>query len=461
MNIEKNNSSIKLLIGVACALIIILSGCGGSSDNTEPVLAPTSSWEIIQTKILEPNCVSCHSAGTSFAKQSGLVLSSEVAYNQLIDRAPKNLAALNDGLMLLETKGLESLSSSFLWEKINVVGQEHFYQDHPGYGEIMPLGIPSLTNGELAFIHAWIVAGAPDTGFIADESLLENTSRFELPEEDFTVPTIPESGYQMHLGPFDVKPNFERELYEYQILGNTEAIYVDQIEITMRKGSHHFILYDFDSGTPLPQTNVIRDIRDENNQFVIPTITSIVNQVFVFGTQLRNTNYSYPEGVALKVPAGKGFDLNTHYANYSDETVVGELYVNLHTRPVSEVKHIAHELFLSEQNFSLPPKKESTVAAEYIFNNKRQVFMLTSHAHQHMKEFRIYIKGGSRDGELVYYTNDWEHPVLLEYDPPITLNAGEGLRGEAIYDNQTDRTLKFGLLSLDEMMIIFGSYYTE
>ena len=45
--------------------------------------------------------------------------------------------------------------------------------------------------------------------------------------------------------------------------------------------------------------------------------------------------------------------------------------------------------------------------------------MLNAHTHQHMKEFRIFINGGSRDGELVYYTDDWEHPVILELNPPL------------------------------------------
>ena len=78
-----------------------------------------------------------------------------------------------------------------------------------------------------------------------------------------------------------------------------------------------------------------------------------------------------------------------------------------------------------------------------------------------MKEFRIFLKGGNRDGELVYYTNDWEHPPIIEFDPPITLDPGQGFTAEAIYDNTTDRTLRFGLLSEDEMMIVFGSYYRE
>lgn len=450
----------KLVLPIAFASIIILTGCG--SDKEEPIsMTPTSSWEIIQSQIFESACVSCHTAGTSFANQSGLILTKEEAYANLIDIIPNNQAAADDGLKLLETNGLESLHKSFLWEKINAPDQEHFYEDHPEYGEIMPFGSLPLTNGELEFIRAWIIAGAPETGFVADEGLLDDDSRFEVADVNFTELAPPESGIQLHLGPFEVNPNFERELFEYQILGNTEDIYVNRIEIAMRQGSHHFIFYDFPEGIEVPPADVIRDVRDENNQFVTSTLLSMINQVFVFGTQHRNTDYSYPEGVALKIPAGKGFDLNSHYVNYSDQTTTGELYTNLHTIDESQVQHVAQELFLSEQNFSLPPQQESTVTADYTFGEKRHIFMLNAHAHQHMKEFRIFIKGGSRDGELVYYTDDWEHPVILEMDPPLVLNAGEGLRGEAIYFNDTDRTLGFGLLSLDEMMIIFGAYYVD
>ncbi|MDA0197015.1 MAG: hypothetical protein O2887_18605 [Bacteroidetes bacterium] len=451
--------NIRSLFGIF-ALIFYIAGCG-ESDKTPVDEITTSSWEVIQTQIFKANCVVCHSDGTSFARQSDLILTKDAAYNNLIDRAPKNAAAAADGLMLLETKGLESLYTSFLWEKINASDQEHFYEDHAEYGEMMPLGLPSLTNGELEYIRKWIIAGAPEVGLVADETLLDDSTRFETPNDNFEALLQPESGVQLHLGPFEVQPNFERELFEFQVLGNTQDLFVKRIEITMRKGSHHFIFYDFEPGTSLPTANEIRDVRDENNRYIISTLEKMTKHVFVFGTQLRNTDYTYPEGVALRVPAGKGFDLNAHYANYSDEIVTGELYINLNTIDQSEVQHLAQKLFLSEQDFALPPQQESSVTANYTFNEKRTIFMLTSHAHQHMKEFRISIIGGPKDGQLVYFTNDWEHPVLLEYDPPIVLNPGEGLRGDALYYNDTDNTLRFGLLSVEEMMIIFGSYYTD
>ncbi len=444
-----------------CTLLIIAcqkdDNSGLNPPNTEE---PTSSWELIQRQIFEPNCVACHTAGTTFANQSGLVLTEDVAYENLVDKLPKNPAAVADGLMLLEQNGLPSLYTSFLWEKINAPNQDHFYQDHPEYGEIMPLGTPPLTNGELEYIRQWIVAGAPKESFVVDEAVLEDDTRFEPPAEDFVPLAIPVSGVQLHLGPFQVAPNYERELFQYQKLNNTEDLYVNNIEIAMRKGSHHFILYDYPSGDE-PIEGEIRDLRDENGNDNFETLFSMRNQIFVFGTQFRNTNYTYPEGVALKIPAGQGFDLNSHYVNYGDSPVTGEVYVNLNTVDPSKVEHEAEELFLSKTSIFLPANQETTLKSEFTFSDKRHVFLLTSHAHRLMKEFRIFIKGGARDGELVYFTNDWEHPALINFEPAITLNPGEGLRAEAVYDNYTDQNVSFGLKSTDEMMIIFGAYYKD
>lgn len=453
----------KLLL---CALLCSISlwyAC--EKEPTEPTPEPEpvfkSSWELVQQKIFEPNCVSCHTAGTSFAKQSDLVLTADVGYEQLVNRVPKNAAAAADGLVLLNTDGVSGLPWSFLWEKIDAPNQAHFYADHPEYGSIMPLGLPALTNGELEYIRRWINEGAPKEGFVVDESVLEDTDRYEPPTEAFKALDIPESGYQLHLGPFDVAPNFERELMYYEPLNNSEDIYISQVEINMRQGTHHFILYTYPDFYPDPQPQVIRDVRDINGLYDYSVLEQMNNQIFVFGTQIPYTNYSFPEGVALRIPAGSGFDLNSHYVNRGTESFEGEVYVNVHTVPRSEVTHVAENLFLSEEDFSLPPQKVSTVTANYAFNERRYVFQLWSHAHEHMEEFRIFINGGSRDGELIYYTNDWEHPPLLEINPPLVLEKGEGLRGEAIYNNNTDRTLRFGLLSEHEMMIIFGAYYTD
>ena len=417
-----------------------------------------STWDIIQEDILQPKCAACHTAGTTFANQSDLVLTKDVAYSQLVNRAPNNLAAKADGLELVGTDGLESLFNSYLWEKINFPDFEHYYQDHQEYGELMPLGGPSLTYGELEYIRRWIIAGAPMDGVVAEENLLEDEDRFEIPTTEFARLTPPASGVQLNLGPFEVPAQFEREFWYYMPLGNAEDLYVTKFESTMRSGSHHLLLYDYPQGDH-PESEVYRDIRTEDNFFIYPTVQSIANQRYVIGTQLRNSEYELPEGVALRLPPNYSLDINSHYVNYTDDVMQGEISVNLHSVDPSEVDHIAKNIFLNNTSFYLPPQQESTISKTWNFNQTRNIFMLSSHAHQYNTEFRIYISGGSRDGELVYFSRDWEHPPLMEYDPPLVLNPGEGLRAEATYNNTTDDGLEFGLLSVNEMMIIFGMYY--
>jgi len=166
------------------------------------VVAQSSTWDIVQGEIFATNCVICHDHGTYFTEQSGLNLAPDVAYEGLINQVPTNAAAADDGLILVGDQGIPSLYSSFLWEKINAQDQEHFYDDHPEYGALMPLGMDYLTNGQLEYVRQWIISGAPDTGIVADSVLLEDTTGYTLPEFGSLDP--PENGIQLHLGPYPI-----------------------------------------------------------------------------------------------------------------------------------------------------------------------------------------------------------------------------------------------------------------
>ena len=124
--------------------------------------AQESTWSRIQGKILNNNCIIYHYAGSSFARQSGLVLTQDVAYENLVDVEPRNRSAAEDSLLKVSSEGgIMGLGFSFLWDKINAPDQLHLFNDHPNYGAIMPLGLSYLTNSELSFIRTWIEAGEP------------------------------------------------------------------------------------------------------------------------------------------------------------------------------------------------------------------------------------------------------------------------------------------------------------
>ena len=424
-----------------------------------------STWDIIQSEILDQNCtIGCHVGGSSFAEQSDLILTEGEAYNQLVNALPHNSAALSDGLLRVGTSGLTSLYSSFLWEKINAPNQEHYFTDHPYYGSLMPLGLPYLTNGELAFIREWIIGNAPETGEVADTLLLEDTTRYEPPI--FEILTPPEQGFQFHLGPFEIPSGLDREFFYYHPLEESEDIFIERVEINMRPGSHHFIAYTFAQTMPgvlYPEPFVYRDLRDDNGNYIQENMIQMAFHEFGAGTQWPRLDYHFPPGVALRMNPNLGFDLNSHYVNFSDTTMTGEVYLNLHTVDQEDVVKEANILMMNNNNISLPPNQVTTLTRTFwisdMFQEPISVFQLFSHAHQHMLEFKVYIEEGEQDGELIYIASDWAHPPILELDPPLYMGLAQGLTIEATYDNWTDETIEFGFLSTDEMMILFGYYY--
>ena len=434
------------------------------------LVGQNSTWDVIQDSIWTPNCISCHDHGMYFAEQSGLILAEDVAYEELINVIPHNQFAAGDGLLLVGTDGIASIYNSFLWEKINAQDFEHFYEDHPEYGSIMPLGVDFLTNGQLEFIRQWIIAGVPDTGVVSDISLLEDTSRFTLPEFEALPP--PETGLQLHLGPFEVEPQFERELFYFTELDTTDPVYVNKVEIAMAPGSHHFILYTYDddlfnSGGSLPPTGVYRDIRNTDGSVNQSTLMYMLFQKFITGTQIRFFQYIFPEGIALKFYPEYGIEMNSHYVNYSDEIITGEVYTNIHTIDSTTVDHVADYLMLNVDDFELPPWDTTTVNEIFWFPDAGEqemiIFQLQSHAHKKNISFKVYRRSEIDPDyrELIYLALDWEHPPIIDYNPPLIFSSFDGLELEATYYNDTDETTTFGLLSTDEMMILFGLYYID
>ena len=456
------NNRIFIIVSI---LLLFFVGCEkDTASNVEPIneITGRSSWKIIQEEIFDKSCAGCHSVGTSFGNQSGLMLTADVAYENLINREPHNQVAKDDGLELVGTEGLASLYKSYLWEKINAPDKDHFYADHPQYGEIMPLGLDFLTNGQLEFIRQWIVAGSPEIGAVADSSLLQDSARYV--DVLFEPLQPPEVGVQYHIGPFDVAPNSEVEFFQRSDGDTTGPIYITRYEIMMRPNSHHYILYGFQNYIPsafVPPEGVMRNIRNPNGDYNLSTIASMQYHVFGLGTQWRRLDYSLPPGVALYYSNEHGFDHNPHYYNYSDTTITGELFVNVHMADPSEVQIVARTLQVGDQGFNLPKGEETTVVDEWYSDQRMYVFELFSHAHELNTEFAIEIAGGDRDGELIYISYDYSHPPVLKLDPPLEINQGEGFRLIATYDNWRDYDVSFGFLSTDEMMLVFAKYYTD
>jgi hypothetical protein len=178
--------------------------------------------------------------------------------------------------------------------------------------------------------------------------------------------------------------------------------------------------------------------------------------VYFAGAMTPESDFRFPPGVALRLPANAALDMNVHYVNRAPVGLPGQAFANLYTVDRATVRQEAVTLNLAHTGFSLPPRQRTTVRKEFPVTRRTTVLALTSHMHALGERFEIRLRRVSGAETVVYTNTDWEHPAFQQYDTPLVLEAGDALVSVVTWNNVTDRTVAFGLLSTDEMDIIFG-----
>ena len=74
-----------------------------------------------------------------------------------------------------------------------------------------------------------------------------------------------------------------------------------------------------------------------------------------------------------------------------------------------------------------------------------------------MERFDVeFYNGETGETDLIYPALDYLHPPILTLNNHLQIQQGDHIKISATYNNITDNTINFGLLSTDEMMILFG-----
>lgn len=140
-------------------LCLTLFSC--ESDPPTPAYTPPdSSFGLVYTKIFT---TSCSVSGCHDGKEQSPSLTGADTYRELISQDPANQEALQANLELIKPSVSDS---SFLYQKL-IFATSNFK-----FGSPMPQGGLSLTSNEIEFVREWIDAGAPETGHVADSTLL-------------------------------------------------------------------------------------------------------------------------------------------------------------------------------------------------------------------------------------------------------------------------------------------------
>ena len=97
----------------------------------------------------------------------------------------------------------------------------------------------------------------------------------------------------------------------------------------------------------IPPYQEYRDLYNDDGSYNASAFLAMGYHKFVSGTQWPWMDYEFPDGIALRMPHDYGLDLNGHYFNYTNETIVGEIYANIHTVDEEDTEHIAEMLRVS------------------------------------------------------------------------------------------------------------------
>lgn len=281
---------------------------------------------------------------------------------------------------------------------------------------------------------------------------------------DFAALPAPPSGqgYQLHIPAFPVPSNFEREVFLRLAIGNSEDIYVSRYEVICRPNTHHFIAYGYqnESADYHPDIGVLRDQNLPDGRANLGL--TMGSGALYCGVQEPEYDLQFPEGMAVKIPANSTIDMNSHYFNYTDDIIFGEVYLNLWTIPKEDVKEVLeYDDIDNEDVLFLPKNQNTTITYTETFNRPTQIRQMFAHMHKRGYLFDVYKVGGADDGELLYQSLDYRHPPNTFFDPPLLVRAGEGLQTQISYNNESDRDINFGVTSEDEMGILFYSKITN
>lgn len=442
------------------ALFAACSGGDSGATNgtgTGPTTNGTSgTFARIQTTIFDAQCTTCHRSGDANARQSGLVLTSDSSYTQLVGLTALQQIAKADGLR--RVMAFKS-DSSLLYHKLAWVPGHHSRD----YGNLMPMGTTKgLTAGQLEYVRRWIEAGAPRTGDVVDTTVLADT---RVQAAVFTPLPPPVGGLQLGVDSFSVTPVTERELFVYRKLNNSADLYVNRIESRMRPGSHHLLLYTFDDSKTAfpcnvrPAADVVRDIRTADGGYNLLNMLPMACHVFFAGAMTPDFDYRFPPGVALRVPANTSLDFNVHYVNRSPAPLPAQAFANLYFVNKSDVTTVAQTLNFANEDITLPAKQRTTLRKVFTVSKRTTILSLTSHMHSMGEQFQVIVRRASGAEQVVYTNTDWEHPAMTSYSTPIVLEAGDALVSNVTYNNVSSNVIRFGLASTDEMDIIFGYWY--
>ncbi|HEY6555868.1 MAG TPA: hypothetical protein VI072_01290 [Polyangiaceae bacterium] len=217
-----------------------------------------------------------------------------------------------------------------------------------------------------------------------------------------------------------------------------EDIYVSAIRPLSPKGTHHTFLALSDSA--------------EGTRCTL----AVALGTMLYASGVGSEGIDLPEGVAIKLPAGKVLNLSLHLYNPESAEISGKSGMEIVRVDPSQVQHEAGTLLAGPVQLAIAPGR-STVTNECVIKKEQTAFNLFPHMHQLGVHFKTTVTQGGVSKVLHDGPYDFEEQAQLPIEP-LQLVPGDTLTTECTFENPTPNVVKFGESSDTEMCfsVLFG-----
>jgi hypothetical protein len=219
-----------------------------------------------------------------------------------------------------------------------------------------------------------------------------------------------------------------------------EEMFVNSFIPTTPRGTHHTVL------TIAPHDGTPDGTVDCNGFVNGPDM--------LYGSGVGTDSLVFPQGIAVRIPAGAQLLLNLHLYNSSTtETLNDTSGIRVTTLDASEVVHEA-EIVLAgkDEGLNIPPRQVTTQTGYCTFAHAQTVFSVFPHMHQTATHMTVSVVPASGAETTVLDTEySFDDQTYRPIAPTVELGIGDRIRVDCTYDNPTSRTIHFGESSEDEM----------
>jgi hypothetical protein len=261
------------------------------------------------------------------------------------------------------------------------------------------------------------------------------------------------------MDPLDVAPGQEGTVCVVAQLGNTEPVYVRQVQTTLHEAAHHFSVVAIPSFGELTGPIDCASLPPPDDGWVpVPLAFTVKDQ---------REGVRLPEGAAFELQPGAAIRMEMHFLNATDQPVAVGASATLAVAESTQVSHIAGVWFEGE----LPPvlMPGETVTLPPVVHHAppelagARFFALTGHTHKWGTA--VNIDATSADGEVetpAYHPAEWywDEPEVAYPDPAIEMPENGGLAVSCSFLNQSPEPVIAGTAA-DQEMCYFLAYFAR